>query len=349
MSTKVLSPGDFPERFDSVEALEDFMTTPAQALVDDMHRLDGDILILGVGGKMGPTLARLAKRAAPDKRLVGVARFSEPGLQDKLEAWGVETIECDLLDRDSVGAIPKLPNVVFMAGRKFGSTGAEELTWAINAYVPAIVGEAFAASRIVTFSTACVYPFVSVLHGGAGEDTPPTPPPGEYAASCVGRERILQYFTKRNGNPGCLVRLSYAVEPRYGVLHDVAGKVLRGETIDLSMGHVNVIWQGDANAQALRALHHCAVPACPINVSGPETVSIHALAHAFGRHLAKEPVFTGHEADTAWLVNSSKAARLFGYPMVPLDRVIGWVANWVSRGMPDLGKSTHYEERAGVY
>jgi nucleoside-diphosphate-sugar epimerase len=348
-SPKVLTPADFPERFESVEELEDFMTTPSQALVEDMRRLDGDILVLGVGGKMGPTLARLAKRAAPDKRVVGVARFSEPGLQDRLNAWGIETVACDLLDRDGVAALPKLPNVVFMAGRKFGSTGSEELTWAMNAHMPAIVGETFVASRIVAFSTACVYPFVSVLHQGATEETPPNPPAGEYAASCVGRERILQFFTKRNGNAGCLIRLSYAVEPRYGVLHDVAGKVLAGEPIDLGMGHVNVIWQADANAQALRAFHHCAVPAGPINVSGPETVSIHALALTFGRLFDKDPVFTGREADTAWLVNCTKAAGLFGYPRVPLDRAIGWIADWVSRGLPDLGKPTHYDERAGVY
>ena len=223
-----------PKRFESVEHLEDVMTTPSPALVDDLARAPGDLIVLGVGGKMGPTLARTAKRAAPDRRVVGVARFSEPGLREALERHGVECIAADLLDRDAVARLPKLPNVVFMAGRKFGSTGAEHLTWAMNVHVPALVTEQFAGSRIVAFSTACVYPFVPVASGGATEDTPTTPPPGEYANSCVGRERMFDHFSRRHGTPGRLIRLSYAIDMRYGVLHDVARKVLAREPIDLA-------------------------------------------------------------------------------------------------------------------
>jgi len=349
MSTKVLSPADFPERFDSAEELEDFMTTPAQALIDDMRRLDGDILILGVGGKMGPTLARLAKRAAPDKRLVGVARFSEPGLRDKLEASGVETIACDLLERSAVADLPRLANVVFMAGRKFGTQGGEDLTWAMNTYLPALVAEAFRESRIVAFSTGCVYPFVPVLGQGAREETPPNPPPGEYANSCLGRERIFQYFSRVHGTPGRIIRLNYAIDMRYGVIHDVARKVLDGTLIDLSMGHANVIWQGDANAQVLRALNHCTAPPGPLNVSGPETISIRALAKSLGQYLGREPRFTGSEAPTAWLVNTGRAADLFGYPLVPLSRMVRWVADWVGRGGASLGRDTHFDVRDGTF
>ncbi|MCC7014765.1 MAG: NAD(P)-dependent oxidoreductase [Planctomycetes bacterium] len=337
-----------PDRLESVEHLEDVMTTPSPSLVADLARVPGDILVLGVGGKMGPTLARLAKRAVPKREVIGVARFSEPGLRSALAATGVRTIECDLLDRAAVARLPAAPNVVFMAGRKFGSTGAEHLTWAMNALVPAIVAERFAHSRIVVFSTACVYPFVPVSSGGAREDTPTVPPPGEYANSCVARERLFQHFSHRYGTPGRLIRLSYAIDMRYGVLHDVARKVLAREPIDLAMGHVNVIWQGDANSQALRALAHCTAPTTGLNVSGPAT-GIRALAAAFGERFGVTPVLTGVESDSAWLVDTTEARQLFGAPEVSLPRLVDWTADWVARGGRSLGKATHYEVRDGNY
>ncbi len=338
-----------PERFESVEHLEEVMTTPSAPLVADLARAPGDILVLGVGGKMGPTLARMAKRAAPGREVIGVARFSEPGVRAALAAADVRTIECDLLDRAAVARLPAAPNVVFMAGRKFGSTGAEHLTWAMNALVPAIVAERFAHSRIVAFSTACVYPFVPITGGGATEDTPTTPPPGEYANSCVARERMFQHFSHLAGTPGRLIRLSYAIDMRYGVLHDVARKVLARQPIDLAMGHVNVIWQGDANSQALRALAHCTAPTTGLNVSGPAATSIRALAAAFGERFGVAPVLTGSESGSAWLVDTTAARGLFGPPEVPLARLIDWTADWIGRAKPSLGKDTHFEVRDGNY
>lgn len=340
---------DLPRSFADVAALEDFMTLPGGALVRDLATVPGDILVLGVGGKMGPTLARLARRAAPDRRVIGVARFSEKGLRERLEAAGVETIPCDLLDREAIAGLPRAPNVMFMAGFKFGASGNEPLAWAMNVLVPAMVADAFRESRIVAFSTGCVYPFVDVDGGGATEDVPPVPPAGDYANSCAGRERMFQYHSAKHGTPGRLFRLNYAIDMRYGVLHDVACKVRDGQAIDLSMGHVNVIWQGDANSMALRCLAHATTPTTPINVSGPETIAIRWLAGEFGRLLGKTPVLAGTEARSGWVTNTRRMQAEFGMPSVPLARMIEWTAEWVSRAMPSLGKPTHYEVRDGRY
>ena len=343
------SPEGLPDRFRDLEHLEDVMTTPSTALIAALQQVPGDIIVLGVAGKIGPTLARLAKRAAPDKRVVGVARFSEKGAREKLAGWGIECLVADLLERREIEALPKLPNVVFMAGRKFGSSGHEDLTWAMNGLVPALVAEAFAGSRIVAYSTGCVYPYVNVQQGGATETTPTTPPPGAYANSCVAREAMFQYFSRKCATPGRIIRLNYAIDMRYGVLHDVATHVLAGTPINLATGHVNVIWQGDANAMVLRAFGHCTVPTSPLNVSGPETMSIRWLAESFGKRLGKPPVFTGVEAPDAWLVNTAEARQLFGAPSVPLGKLVDWTADWVARGMPSLGKDTHYDVRDGVF
>lgn len=322
---------------------------PSRQLIGDLEKVDGDILILGVGGKMGPTLARLAKRAAPQRRVVGVARFSEKGLREKLSGWDIECIEADLLDRRQVANLPRLPNVIFMAGMKFGSAGQDDLIWAMNAHVPALVAEHFAGSRIVAYSTGCVYPYMNVLHGGPTELTPATPPPGAYANSCAAREKIFQYFSRVTNTPGRIIRLNYAIDMRYGVLFDVASRVFNKEALDLTMGHVNVIWQGDANSMVLRSLLHCTIPSSPLNVSGPEMLSVRWLAHTFGRKFGVEPVLTGTEAPDAWLNNSAHAFDLFGYPSVPLARLIDWTADWVSRSMPSLGKDTKFDRRDGTF
>lgn len=339
---------DLPARIADLEALEELMSRPSPALEADLARVPGDILVLGVGGKMGPTLARMAKRADPGRRVIGVARFSEPGLREKLESQGIACVEADLLSRDALAKLPEAPNVIFMAGRKFGSTGSEWLTWAMNAHVPALVAERYARSRIVSFSTACVYPFVPVDGPGAPEAMPPTAPSGEYANSCVARERMFQHFSHALGTPGRMLRLSYAIDMRYGVLHDVARKVLAREPIDLAMGHANVIWQGEANDWSLRALAHCEAPVSPLNLSGPR-VAIREIALAFGKRLGVEPILTGKEAATAWLVDCTEAFRLFGPPQVSLDTMLDWTADWVGRGGASLGKPTHYEARDGKY
>jgi nucleoside-diphosphate-sugar epimerase len=352
MSIASLAASHLVPLLDDVAALEEALSRPTPGLAQELAALDGDLMILGVGGKMGPTLAKMARRALDEagspRSVFGVARFTQADVRDDLEAAGVRTIPCDLLDRAAVSRLPEAPNLVFMAGMKFGSTGAEALTWAMNAVVPALVAERFRGSRTVVFSSGNIYPIAPVLHGGSTERSG-TGPVGEYAQSALARERVFEYFSRQAGTPVLLYRLNYAIDLRYGILLDVAIKVLAGAPIDLTMGSVNVIWQGDANAIALRCLAHAQSPPLVLNVTGPETVSIRYLALRFGELLDREPVLVGDEAPTALLSNAAHSFGLFGYPSVPLEQMIHWVAHWAQRGGPTLNKPTHYETRDGKF
>ena len=345
----VLESHALPETIESVAELEDLLSTPTPELAADFARLEGDILILGVGGKVGPTLARMAKRAAPEKRVIGVARFSDPGIKQQLEEYGIETLTADLLDRSAVQALPRIENIVYMAGRKFGTAGFEPDTWAINAVVPTHVGEILNKTRFVAFSTLCVYPFADVNGPGSAPATHPPEPLGEYANSCVARERIFQYFSKQSNSPGRLVRLNYAIDLRYGVLQDVALKVLNQQPIDIRTGVANVIWQGDATAQILRCLRHGTVPATAVNIGAEKPAEIRSVAHRFGDLFGVDPIFEGEEADMAWHNDTSEARGLFGPTVVDLDTMIRWNAHWLQKGGAVYHKPTHYDQRDGKF
>ncbi|MCK6207129.1 NAD(P)-dependent oxidoreductase [Bacillus infantis] len=336
----------------TIAELEAIMSKPSQELINDLKILDGDIMILGAGGKMGPTLAKLAARAVQQsgtgKRVIAVSRFSSGNLQKELEEAGVETIASDLLDEQELAKLPDCKNIIYMAGNKFGTNGNEHFTWAMNAYLPGRVAEKFKQSRIVAFSTGNVYPLVPLAEGGCDEESPVSPV-GEYAQSSLGRERIFTYFSHKNQTLVTIFRLNYAIDMRYGVLLEIARQVYEGKPIDLSMGHVNVIWQGDANEYALRSLLIASSPPALLNVTGPETVSIRWLARQFGKAFNKEAVFVNAEQSSALLNNSAKAHRLFGYPKVALNEMISWTAEWVSSDGAVLNKPTHFQERQGVY
>lgn len=323
------------------------MSTPSQALLTDMQRIEGDIMVLGAAGKMGPTLARMAKRAAPNKRIIAVARFTDAEALHKLKTQGIECIQTDLLNQDSLNALPDVSNIIYMAGRKFGSQGSEWLTWAMNAYLPAMVAQRFKQSKIIVFSTACVYPFVSTAGYGAVESVAPTPV-GEYANSCVARERMFEHFSHALHTPGCLLRLSYAIDMRYGVLHDLARSLIQQQDISLSMGHANIIWQGEANEIAIRSLLHCQQPTQAINLSGP-IISIRTAALGLAQRLGVNAKFAGTEASTAWLVDCTRMNTLFGVPSVSLNTMLDWTAAWAQQGKASLGKPTHFEVRDGNY
>ena len=339
-------------RIDSVEALEERLSRPGDADVAALKGLDGDLLILGAGGKMGPTLARLAQRAAEKagipKRIIAVARFSDTALPATLRSWGVETIKADLLEPDVLEALPDAPNVIFMAARKFGTTGDEHLTWALNTYLPGRVSERFRHSRICAFSTGNIYPLRKVSEGGSVETDPPAPV-GEYAQSAVGRERMFESAAARWGTKVCILRLNYAAELRYGVLLDIGLAVFEKRPVNVQMGLVNVIWQGDANSICLRSLALCAAPPKLLNVTGPETLAVRGIAARFGEIFGVAPKFQGEEAGSALLSHAGECQRLFGYPTISAQELIDWTADWIKRGGATLKKPTHFEVKDGKF
>ena len=336
----------------SLEELESELTTPSAALIGDFSSLDGDIMVLGAGGKMGPTLCRLAAKAAERTRpkciVTAVSRFNSADARSELDRAGVQTIAADLLNEGELQKLPEAANIIYMAGRKFGTEGSAELTWAMNSYLPGRVAERFKDSRIVVFSTGNVYPLTPVVSGGAIETTEPNPV-GEYGQSCLGRERIFEYFSGRFGTRVLLFRLNYAIEMRYGVLTEIARAVKSGEPIDLTTGNVNCIWQGDANEIALRGLLRASSPPTAVNVTGPETISIRYVANEFGKRFEKAPLFVGEERETTLLSNSAKMVQMFGYPRVSLLQMIDWIAEWTAADGPSWQKPTRFQVREGRF
>ena len=328
------------------------MLRPSQQLIEDVSSLDGDIIILGAGGKMGPALAKLCKQAILNtglqKKVIAVSRFSEHGLKEDLNSAGIETISVDLLEDDQLQSLPDVKNVLYLAGTKFGTTGKESFTWAMNSYLPGRVADKFKHSRIVAFSTGNVYPLSPVISGGCTEDHPPEPL-GEYAQSCLGRERIFQYSSAKYGTPVLVYRLNYANDVTYGVLLEIGKSVLQDRPVNVSMGNVNVIWQGDANEIALRSLLHCSTPPKILNVTGPETLSVRWVAEQFGKQFQKQPAFEGEEQSTALLSNAAESVRLFGYPKTSVLQIIELVAEWLKQGGKVLNKDTHFQERKGKF
>jgi len=350
--------GEPKRMFDDVKSirdvghLEELLSEPTEGVISAMSSLDGDIVVLGVGGKMGPTLARMARRASDmagvKRRVIGVARFSTAALESDLQSRGIETVRCDLLDRKALEQLPDAANVVFMAGMKFGSTGQEWRTWAMNTFLPGMAAERYRDSRIAVFSTGNVYGLSPVRVGGSREEDALNPA-GEYAMSCVGRERIFEHFSRVHGTKMSFLRLNYASEPRYGVLLDVAQRVYEGRPVSLAMGYLNTIWQGEASAMSLQSLGCASTPPNVLNLTGPDTLSVRSIAAGFGERFGKEVKFEGHEMSDALLSNAQKAFALFGVPQVTVAQLMDWIADWVKRGGATLAKPTHFEDRAGKF
>lgn len=328
------------------------MTEPSAAVAADLAQLDGDILVLGGGGKIGATLAIMAKRAlrsaGKPRRVIVASRFDYPDTRSRMDEAGVETIDVDLFDREALARLPQAANVILMAGRKFGTSGNLALTWMINVVLPTRVAEAFPQSRILTFSTGNVYGYRRIGGGGALESES-LAPVGEYAQTCVGRERVLSAYSHTNGTPMLFLRLNYAIDMQYGVLHDIAASIMARQPVDLSAGCFNCIWQGDAAAYALRLLGHCGSPPAIYNVTGPEAVPVRWAAEALGRRLGIEPVFTGQEPENALIANAAQTFQLLGYPSVTLGQMLDWTAQWQLDQGPAISAPTHFEERSGNF
>jgi nucleoside-diphosphate-sugar epimerase len=337
---------------ESVQGLEEFLSRPSEADIAAMTQLDGDLLILGAGGKMGPSLARRAHRAMEKsgvrRKIIAVARFSENHLRANLASEGIETLAVDLLQSGALSKLPDIPNVIFMAARKFGTTGSEDLTWAMNTFLPGLVAERYRASRIVVFSTGNVYPLRHAMEGGAVESTP-VAPESEYAQSALGRERMFEYGSRQWGTAVTILRLNYAIDLRYGVLLDIGTAVFERRPIDLRMGLVNIIWQGDANSVCLRSFAHCQAPPLILNLTGPDTLSVRFIAEEFGRRFDVQPTFISEEMPNALLSNAAKAHQIFGCPTVTPGQMIDWTAAWISSGGPRLNKPTHFQVRDGKF
>ena len=342
MRKQILSPAE----------LEDELSKPSEADIALMKSLEGDVLILGAGGKIGPSVAKLARRAADaagrPRRIAAVSRFGSDATRRELESAGIAAMRCDLLNPDQVSSLPRCENVLYLAGRKFGSSGRPDLTWAMNAIAPSLAARHFSNSRIVVYSTGNVYAFQSVSSRGSVESDLPVPV-GEYAQSCLARERIFEYYSREFGTRCLLFRLNYATDLRYGVLVDIATKVMAGETVSLTVPAFNILWQGDANSYALRCLALCASPPEILNVTGPETVSVRQVADFFGREFQREPRFGEIEGTSALLSDASRCFSLLGPPSVRLETLLHWVADWVGAGREALDKPTHFEVADGRF
>ena len=328
------------------------LSDPREETLTALRECPGDVVVLGAGGKMGPSLtamlARAVERIGDRRRVMAVSRWSDRAAAKSLAAMGVTTIECDLLDPDAVLRLPDAPNVIFMAGQKFGTGDRPSVTWAMNTLVPANAARRYAGASIVAFSTGNVYPLSPVARGGPRESDP-VGPIGEYAMSCVGRERVFEYFSGRDGTRVAIYRLNYAIDVRYGVLLDLAQRVVAGEAIPLAMGYVNVIWQGDANRIAIECLPRASTPPYVLNVTGRETLSVRELAERFGRRLGRAPVFAGTEGADALLSNAELMHTTFTPPSTSVDEMIEHVARAVEENAPTLGKPTHFEARDGRF
>lgn len=344
---------ELPAAFADESALNAFMSRPTPDLVASLARLTGDLVLLGIGGKMGVTMGMLAVRAlraaGSRARVYGVSRFSDAAARTALEEAGVITIACDLLDPDAVAALPDASDVIYLAGRKFGTAGGgEALTWAMNAVAPAYAARRYRQARIVALSTGCVYPMVAPATGGCSEDDP-VEPVGEYAMSALARERVFEYASRSQETPVCLIRLNYALDLRYGVIHDIAQQVLADAVVDGSAALFNGLWQGDANRMVLRSLELCTTPATVLNLTGPETLSVERIAHDLGRHLGKRVRVSGNGSPRLWLNDASRALARFGYPQVTPATIVGWTSAWLTGGGRSLGKPTHFATSDGKF